>query len=232
MKRIALTATLAAVALSICSVGSALATPEFYTVGKKSKVQEKNTEKVAFTTKGTEVKMDTGVVMTCTGSTAKGDIEGQSIVKTRITYSGCSAPSYWGSCQKSTREGEIETEDLQATLTEASETRGGAKTVIADFVAEKAERPLAKFTCGPKKEVTIIWTGSLLMEISPIGNESASGALIMREKSAEAEFGCTKQQFLFIEGEGPCVHLEAGNGGWWLVTDESVTYKKAIEIRR
>jgi hypothetical protein len=228
MKRIALATACMVAALSTWAVGTALAAPEFFSEGEALPAKTK----VAFTSKGVASKWEMGVVMECESSTSKGDVEGQSLVKTKITFSKCNIPSITSSCQTAAKVGVITTELLQAPLTDASEEEGGSAKPVVKYESEDAEKPVMKFTCGPKKELTFIVTGAMLAEIGPVnGPESTSGFIIGREKKGEKTSGCSKQQFLFVEGLAPCIHLETGAGEMWLVTEETLTYKKPIEVR-
>jgi hypothetical protein len=228
MRRIALAVAVAAAVLLTCAVGSALAAPEFFSGGEPVPPKPK----IAFTSKGVSSKWETGFVMECNNSSAKGDVEAQALVKMRITYEKCTAPSLFSSCQKaSSKPGVIETELLTAPLAEASELKGGALSTVVDIQAEKEEKPIAAFHCGPKEELSVILSGELLAEIEPVGKpEATTGFVIAQEKASEPVLGCTKQQFLYLNGLEPCRHVEAGNGGWWFVTHETLTYKAPIEI--
>jgi hypothetical protein len=224
MRRIALTAIFVAVILSTCAVGSALASPEFFSEGEPVPAKTK----IVFTWKGTASKIEMGEVMECNNSSAKGDIEGQNIVKLKITYEKCVMGE--DSCQKTaSKPGVIESNSLEGELVDASEVVSGPTSVAIELKAEKAAQPYMAYSCGPGESVR--WTGSLLTEMGPVNHpESTTGVIITREKAAE-EFGCSKQQLLYIEGAKPCIRLEDGAGAMWLVEDNTLTYKKPIEIR-
>jgi hypothetical protein len=229
MRRIMLATVCVAAAMATCAAGPALAAPEFFTKGEP--VGPKT--KIAFTSSGTASSWKWSYGFECSSSTAKGDVEGEALVKEKITFYGCESPAISSSCQKSpSHPGVIDSESLTAPLTEASEKPGGPRSVVGELEPEKEGKPLAKFTCGPHKELSVIVTGALLEPIGPVGGpESKEGFVIAAEKSKEEGFGCTKQQYLFIEGVGPCVHLETGAGELWITTDETVTYRTPIEIR-
>jgi hypothetical protein len=88
------------------------------------------------------------------------------------------------------------------------------------------------FTCGPKKELTVKVTGHIFAEQGPVNvAPSTTGTTINREKSAEKTFGCTHQQFLYLNGSGACQHLETGAGASWNVSDDTITLKTALELK-
>jgi hypothetical protein len=225
----------AAFALSAVAAGAAFAAPEYYSVGKKTKTLEKNTAKVAFTSKGTASKLEGGVVIECNNDASKGDVlNATETGKVKITYEKCTAPSITSSCQKApSKPGVIVTESLKAHLAEASEEPGGTLAVVNSFEPEKAGKPFAKFTCGPKKELTVIVTGHIFAEQGPVNQPpSLTGFTINREKSAEKTFGCTHQQFLYLNATGSCQHLETGAGASWNVSDDTITLKTtALELK-
>jgi hypothetical protein len=225
----------AAFALSAVAAVTASAAPEYYSYNKaKPPVLVPNTLKIAFTSKGVASKLEGGVVIECSSDTSKGDIlNATETGKLKVTYTGCKAPSISSTCQKApSKTGVISTESLKAVLTTASETKSGATTVVNKLTPEKAGKPFTKFTCGPKKELTVIVTGVIFAEQGPVNKApSTEGFTINREKSSEVEFGCTKQQFLFENGAGTCQHLETGAGASWNVSDDTVTTKTAVELK-
>ena len=126
----------------------------------------------------------------------------------------------------------ISTENLKAVLSEASEEPGGAKTVVNKLTPELGTKPFTKFTCGPKKELTVIVTGVIMAEQGPVNTPpSKTGFTINREKTAEKTFGCSKQQFLYENGTGACQHLETGAGVSWNISEDAVTTKTAVELK-
>jgi len=224
-----------AVSALVASAASA-ALPEYGVYNTKTKKVEEPlpTAKVAFKSTGAESKLEGGVVITCKSDASKGDLEGpKKTVKLKVTYSNCEAPAITSSCQKAaTKPGVITTENLKGELGYASEKSGGALNVINRLVPEVAGKPFAKFTCGPKKELTVIVTGVILAEPGPVGVLATSGTTINREKTAEEGFGCSKQQFLFENGTGTCKHLETGAGVSWNVSNDAVTYgTKKVELK-
>jgi len=225
----------AAFALSAVVAGVASAAPEYWTNGKLSKKFEKNIDKIAFSSVGVASKLEGGVVIECENDKSKGTIENATTTKkVKLTYTGCQAPSISSSCQKApTKPGVILTESLKAVLASASETSGGGQTVVNEFTPEVAGKPFAKFTCGPKKELTVIVTGHIFAEQGPVeGGLSLKGFTTNREKTKEEGFNCSKQQFLFLNGGGACQHLETGAGTSWNISDDTITLKKAVELKK
>jgi hypothetical protein len=221
----------------VTSAASA-ALPEYGVFNVKTKVVEPLTaeQKISFKNKSlTEAKLEGGVVIECSSDVGKGVLFGpKKTVKLKVTYSGCKAPAISSSCQKApTKPGVILTELLKGELGYASEKSGGALHVINRLVPESSLKPFAKFTCGPKKELTVIVTGVILTEPGPVGPPAAtSGFTVNKEKAAEEGFGCSKQAFLFENGTGTCKHLETGAGVSWNVSDDEVTYgTKKIELK-
>ncbi len=148
----------------------------------------------------------------------------------KVEYKGCQAPSITSSCQKSpSKPGIITTESLKANLTLASEKSGGTLVPVNSFEPEKAGKPFAKFTCGPHKELSVIVTGNIFAEQKPVnGGLSVTGETVNGEKTKEEGFGCSKQQYLFLNGTGTCKHLETGAGVSWNTSDDTITLKKAV----
>ncbi|MHB8233367.1 MAG: hypothetical protein ACYDHT_01805 [Solirubrobacteraceae bacterium] len=214
---------------------AAAANPEYFEETKaKTIVKLAPEKKVAFTSKGVASKLEGGVVIECASDAAKGTIKGPTHTeKVKITYSSCNAPSITSSCQKApTKPGVIITESLVADLKEASEKVGGALSVVNEFNPEKAGKPFAKFTCGPKKELTVIVTGHIFAEQGPVNAApSTTGFTINREKAKEEGFGCSKQQFLFLNGAGACQHLETGAGVSWNISEDTTTTKTKLELK-
>jgi hypothetical protein len=224
-------------AMSIVGVTAAIAAPEYFeetkAKGKTPPQIVKLTKKDTFTSAGGESKLEGGVVITCEKDTSKGGIAtAVETTKLKVTYTGCKAPSISSSCQKSpAKTGLISTENLHAVLTTASETKGGATTVVNKITPE-GSKPFTKFTCGPKKELTVIVTGVIFAEQGPVNSPpSKTGFTINREKTAEVEFGCSKQQFLFENGAGTCQHLATGAGTSWNVSNDTITAKTPVEIK-
>jgi hypothetical protein len=190
--------------------------------------------KRSFTSKGVASKLEGGVVIECASDSSKGTIKGPTHTeKVKVTYTSCTAPSITSSCQKApTKPGVIVTESLVADLKEASEAKSGPLSVVNEFNPEKAGKPFAHFTCGPKKELSVIVTGHILAEQGPVNAApSKTGFTINREKAKEEGFGCSKQQFLFLNGGGTCQHLETGAGVSWNISEDTVTAKFPLEIK-
>jgi len=226
-------------ALGAIVAGTASAAlPENGIFNTKTKVVEPLTaeQKIAFKNSSlTEAKLEGGVVIECSSDVGKGDLFGpKGTIKLKVTYSGCKAPAISSSCQKApTKPGVILTELLHGTLGYASEVKSGALHVVNRLTPEKGEgKPFAKFTCGPKKELTVIVTGVILTEPGPVGVLSTEGFTVNNEKAKEEGFGCSKQQYLFENGTGLCQHLETGAGVSWNISDDKVTYgTKKIELK-
>lgn len=243
MRRISIVGIcLAAVfALTAAFATAALAAPEYFEETKaKTIVKLAPEKKIPFTSKGVASKLEGGVEIECASDAAKGTIKGPTHTeKVKITYSNCKAPSITSSCQKApTKPGVIVTESLVADLKEASREPGEKPlTVVNQFKPEKAEKPFAKFTCGPKKELTVIVTTNkggegIFAEQGPVNAPpSLNGTTINREKAAEKTFGCSKQEFLYLNGGGACQHLETGAGVSWNISEDTTTTKTKLELK-
>jgi hypothetical protein len=241
-------------ALSAMLVASAsAASPEYEYYNTKTKTDEplyppsgtKKAQKIAYTNAGLKrSKLEGGVVIECEKDTGKGDIEGPAkagepankTVKLKVTYTECEAPAISSSCQKSPRKpGVIITQPLKGELVYASEKSGGSLIVGNKLTPEKApaKPEFAKFTCGPKKELSVIVTGVIIARPEPINAASSeTGESINAEKSKEEGANCSKQQLLFINGSGLCQHLDTAAGTSWNVSEDEVKYKrKKVKIK-
>jgi hypothetical protein len=238
MRRFRIVGLCLVAAFALCAVvagAAAAASPEYWT-DKKSNPHtfEPNKEKIAFTSSGTASSLKGGVVIECATDTSKGDIlNATESAKVKVEYHGCEAPSITSSCQKSpSKPGVIKTEALKAHLVLASEKSGGTLVPVNSFEPEKATKPFAKFTCGPHKELNVIVTGHIFAEQKPVNaGLSTTGETINAEKSKEEGFGCSKQQYLFLNGTGSCMHLETGAGVSWNTSHDTITLKKAVELK-
>jgi len=223
-----------AVSALVASAASA-ALPENGIFNTKTKKVEPLTaeQKIPFKSTGTESKLEGGVVIECEKDSSKGTLLGpKGTVKLKVEYHGCTAPSITSSCQKApTKPGVITTELLKGELKYASEKSGGPLHVVNRLVPESKPQ-FAKFTCGPKKELTVIVTGVILTEPGPVGVLATTGFTINNEKVAEEGFGCSKQQYLFENGTGTCQHLTTAAGVSWNISDDTVSYgTKQIELK-
>jgi hypothetical protein len=206
------------------SMASAESLPYYQSGGKPLGA----TTKIAFTTHGLKrSKWETGTVMECERDTGKGDLEGpKKIVKWKLEYKECETPAIHASCQKApTKPGIIITYPLKGELVYASEKPGGP-LIVANELQGETKPELAKFTCGPKKELSVTWEGVLLTPPQPInGSESLEAAFINAEKTKEEGSGCGKQQLLFIEAVGPCEHLFTAAGVMWVVSETAASFR-------
>lgn len=237
MRRIRIMGLCLVAVFAISAVGvsaASAALPENFTLNKTTKKSEPllPTQKITYTNLGGEAKLEGGVVIICKEDKGKGDIEGpKKTVKLKVEYKGCEAPSITSSCQKApTKPGVITTESLKGELTYASEESGGPLVAVNKLTPEKAGKPFAKFTCGPKKELAVEVTGVIFAQPLPVnGAESKTGESVNSEKLAEP-LGCSKQAFLYENGAGACQHLSTKAGTSWNVSKDAVTYKTAVSL--
>jgi hypothetical protein len=229
---------------ALVATAASAALPEFEYYNTKTKKDEplyeksgtKKAQKIAYTDVGLKrSKLEGGVVIECEHNTAKGDIEGEpskKTVKLKVTYSECEAPSISSSCQKApTKPGIIITQSLKGELLYASESPGGSLKV-ANKLTPESKPEFAKFTCGPKKELSVIVTGVILARPQPINAASSeTGESINAEKAKEEGANCSKQQLLFINATGSCQHLSTAAGTSWNVSEDEIHYKgKKVKI--
>jgi hypothetical protein len=213
-------------AISGAVVSSASAAPEFFSKGKviTTAIAYKNTS-----TKPS--KLLGGLEIECQSDTGAGKIEKPNkTAKLKITYKECVGivSGKPVACQKAaTKPGVIVTEALKGTLVLASETKGGPTSITTHLEPEKAGKPEAKFSCGTLK---VEVHGSILAQALPIGTESPEGTSTNEIKGTEVEPGCTTQQFLYINGAGPCEHLFTASGLSENVSNDIVKFKTSVEI--
>jgi hypothetical protein len=231
MKRISTIGLCLVAALALSAVLASVASAEtepYYTTLSKTKVEEVNTLKIAFTNEGLKrSKLEGAVVIECEHDKGKGDIEGpKKSVKVKLEYKECESPAISASCQKApTKPGIIITNPLKGELGYASEKSGGTP-MIAEELQPETKPEFAKFTCGPKKELSVSVTGVIFARPSPVNAPPVlTGEVNTAEKAVETEFGCGKQQFLYLGGGGPCLHLSTQAGVVWNVAEDKVTLK-------
>jgi hypothetical protein len=219
----------AAFAISAAVVASASASlPQFEVKGKKGLEPLKKAD--AFTGKGGVALLRSGgPTIECTENTSKGSLTGpKSAAKIQVTYTGCGIPSLKVTCQTNAKKpGEIKTEKIKGTLVYTEEAPG--KTVGTLFEPEGAAS-FVKFKCGT---IEVNVTGSVIGEAQPTNTLSTSGKTILAEKAIEEKEGtkgCGKQQWLHVEGKGPCHFLEALGGPSWNIAEEELTYKVAVQV--
>jgi hypothetical protein len=235
---------------AVLAASASAASPEFEYYNTKTKKDEplyppsgtKKAQKIAYTAVSLKrSKLEGGVVIECEKDTVKGDIEGPAsagqpankTVKLKVTYTQCEAPSISSSCQKApTKPGVVLTNPLKGVLVYASEKVGGPE-IVANRLSAETKPEFAKFTCGPKKELSVVVNGAILARPEPINAASSEIAFsINAEKVKEEGTNCSKQQLLFINAALPCEHLSTAAGTSWNIAEDEVKYKaKKVKIK-
>jgi hypothetical protein len=253
----------AAFAMSAIATASASAAPEYYqaknactkkfeqvwgggTCAKTGKVLAAT--KIAYTSTGGTSHLEGGLEITCSSDSSKGDTEGpKKTVKLKLIYKGCKETAHPATpCEsKTTVLEEIKTEGIKGELTEASETFGGATTVVNRLEPESVTKPyFAKFVCGTTGHtINVEVKGKIFVGIEPVqttpveANLSVTGKALNEAKAPIAGCGWPtgSQRFLYENGAGACQHLKVVENGAELepsgnISKDTVTYKTAIEV--
>jgi hypothetical protein len=142
----------------------------------------------------------------CTGGEVKGTVVGATeLTAVKLTLSGCQLPVLHYHCASGSKGNVVRSRALSGSLVLASETIGGTLQPAILFRPKGALD--MRYRCaeiGSKMDVL----GPILAAVGPVGVPSLSTTLSFATKQQEPE-GCTKQQLLYVDGEGPCLHLSA-----------------------
>src|SRR2546427_4921171 len=202
------------------------------------------TQEISFTETGGEALLKGGLKITCVSNTGKGKIFNEGgrakVKKLKITYSECKKTGTVTPCgSKFVKVGETEentgkilTQGIKGDVTRASETFGGATTVVQNLTPEK-EGPTTKgfteFFCGKEKtgSIKVLVRGHILIRVAPVlaapnekeefpGGLANHGNTFNEEKGFVA--GCSEaagksQKYLFVEGAGSCQFLKVVENG-------------------
>ena len=241
-------------AITAAYAASALAAPLYYTssntcekkFGKLTEAGEciiegkaVKTQEIAFTETGGEALLKGALKITCVKNTGKGkiaNVEGRARVKKlKITYSECKKTGTTTPCGskfivkegKEENTGKILTQGIKGDVTRASETFGGATTVVQNLTPEK-EGPTTKgfteFFCGKEKtgSIKVLVRGHILIRVAPVlaapdaTKVSTTGETFNEEKgfvSGCSEAAGKSQKFLFVEAAGSCQFLKVVENG-------------------
>jgi len=197
------------------------------------------TQEISFTETGGEALLKGGLKITCASNTGKGKVfnEGKrgKVKKLKITYSECTKTGTATPCgSKFVKVGEVEentgkilTQGIKGDVTRASETFGGATTVVQNLTPEK-EGPTTKgfteFFCGKEKtgSIKVLVRGHILIRVAPVlaapdeTKVDVKGETFNEEKgfvSGCSEAAAKSQKFLFVEGAGTCQFLKVVENG-------------------
>jgi len=196
-------------------------------------------QEISFTEKSGESFLKGALKITCASNTAKGKLFNEGgrgkVKKLKITYSECKKVGTSTPCgSKFVKVGETEentgkilTQGIKGDAVRASETFGGATTVVRNLTPEK-EGPTTKgfteFFCGKEKtgSLKVLVRGHILVRTAPVltapdaTKVSTTAEVFNEEKGFVA--GCSEalgksQKYLFVEGAGACQFLKVVENG-------------------
>jgi len=198
-------------------------------------------QEISFTETSGESFLKGALKITCASNTAKGKLFNEGgrgkVKKLKITYSGCfkvggaSTPCgskfvKVGETEENT--GKILTQAIKGDAVRASETFGGATTVVRNLTPETPESPktkgFAEFFCSKEKvgSIKVLVRGHILVRTAPVltapdaTKVSTTAEVFNEEKGFVA--GCSEglgksQKYLFVEGAGTCQFLKVVENG-------------------
>jgi hypothetical protein len=207
------------------SASASAALPQFEVKGRHGLQPLKAADH--FTGKGGLVELKSGgPTITCAESTSKGKLIGPNTVASiKIAYKECAIPSLGVMCHSGKVPRELTPYKLKAELVYLGKAEAGGKVGLL-YTPEQAT-PFMRFWCS-STEVTVM--GSVIAEVTPINVLVTTGSAALAETPASEKEKCGKQLWQFVEGEGPCHHLEALGGPTWNIGTEVLTYQTAVQI--
>jgi len=195
------------------------------------------TQEIAFSETGSEALLKGALKITCVSKTGKGKIFNEGgrakIKKLKLVYSDCKKTGTTTPCGskfvtvegKEQNTGKINTEAIKGDITRGSEKSGGTLAVVENLTGEKGEtKGFTTFYCGKEKVGSIkvivkghILTGRAGVLAAPDETKLSTKGETFNKQQAGVT-GCQEaagfsQQYLFVEGTGPCQFLKVTENG-------------------